>query len=73
MDGDFFGISANPFHLTPDPRYFFAGPTGRRAVANLLFGLEQQEGVIVVTGGAGCGKSQLLAHLAIAKIYPYMR
>lgn len=63
MYGDFFGFSALPFQLTPDPRFFFHGPTHRRAVAHLLFGLEQREGFVVVTGEAGCGKTAMLGHL----------
>ncbi len=63
MYTEFYGLSAFPFQLTPDPRFFFESSIHRRAVAHLLFGLDQGEGFIVVTGDIGAGKTTVLGHL----------
>lgn len=59
----FYGLTALPFQLTPDPRFFFESSVHRRAVAHLVFGLEQSEGFIVITGDVGAGKTTILGHL----------
>jgi general secretion pathway protein A len=63
MFTDHFGLSANPFQLTPDARYWFDSRTHKKAMAYLGYGLAQGEGFIVVTGEVGAGKSTLVAHL----------
>ncbi|MGE5548725.1 MAG: XrtA/PEP-CTERM system-associated ATPase [Solirubrobacterales bacterium] len=63
MYTEFYGLTAFPFQLTPDPRFFFESTVHRRAVAHLLFGLEQSEGFIVITGDVGAGKTTILGHL----------
>lgn len=52
-----------PFRLTPDPNFFYAGQTHTKALAYLRYGLQQGEGVIVLTGDAGTGKSTLISYL----------
>ncbi|MTJ81460.1 MAG: AAA family ATPase [Telmatospirillum sp.] len=63
MYNEFYGLSASPFQLTPDPRFFFESSVHRKAMAHLLFGLEQSEGFIVITGEIGAGKTTILGHL----------
>lgn len=63
MYTEFYGLTALPFQLTPDPRFFFQSSVHRRAVAHLMFGIEQSEGFIVVTGEVGAGKTTILGHL----------
>ncbi|MEO5374833.1 MAG: XrtA-associated ATPase [Alphaproteobacteria bacterium] len=63
MYGQFYGFSAPPFLLTPDHRFFFESTVHRRAVAHLMFGLNQGEGFIVITGDVGAGKTTLVGHL----------
>lgn len=58
-----FGLTANPFALTPDPRFWFATRSHRKAMAYLGYGLAQKEGFVVVTGDIGAGKTTLMAHL----------
>lgn len=58
-----FGLSAAPFQLTPDARFWFASRTHRKAMAYLGYGLAQAEGFIVITGEIGAGKSTLAGHL----------
>ena len=63
MYSDHYGLSGQPFQLTPDARFWFESRTHRKAMAYLGFGLAQSEGFIVVTGEIGAGKSTLAAHL----------
>ena len=58
-----FGLTGKPFALTPDPRFWFATASHRKAMAYLSYGLQQREGFIVVTGDIGAGKTTLIAHL----------
>ena len=63
MYSDHFGLSGQPFQLTPDARFWFGSRTHRKAMAYLGYGLAQGEGFIVVTGEIGAGKSTLVGHL----------
>jgi len=63
MYSEHYGLSGQPFQLTPDARFWFESRTHRRAMAYLGFGLAQGEGFVVVTGEIGAGKSTLAAHL----------
>ncbi len=58
-----FGLTGQPFQLTPDARFWFESRTHRKAMAYLGYGLAQGEGFIVITGEIGAGKSTLAAHL----------
>lgn len=55
----FFGLREKPFALSPDPRYLFLSAAHREALAHLLYGIEQGEGFIAVTGEVGTGKTTL--------------
>ncbi len=59
----YYGLSDLPFQLTPDPRFFFESSVHCKAMAHLLFGLEQCEGFIVVTGEVGAGKTTILSYM----------
>ena len=63
MFDDFYGLTARPFQLTPDPNFYFESGTHRKALSYLGYGLAQGEGFIVITGEVGAGKSTLVAHL----------
>ncbi len=56
----FYGFRKNPFRLTPDPTFLFLSPSHREALAHLLFGVEQGDGIVVLTGEIGAGKTTLL-------------
>src|SRR4051794_1255076 len=58
-----YGLTGQPFQLTPDARFWFASRTHRKAMAYRGYGLAQGEGFIVVTGEIGAGKSTLVGHL----------
>lgn len=55
----FYGLNGKPFHLTPDPRFFFESTGHARALAYLHYGIEQGEGFVIVTGDIGTGKTTL--------------
>jgi general secretion pathway protein A len=59
----FYGLSAKPFQLKPDPDFFFGSKGHKRALAYLEYGLEQGEGFIVITGEVGAGKTTLVRSL----------
>lgn len=55
----FYGLREKPFSLTPDPRFLFLSESHREALAHLLYGIEQSEGFMAVTGEVGTGKTTL--------------
>ncbi len=55
----FYGLREKPFSLSPDPRYLFLSSSHREALAHLLYGIDQGEGFIVVTGEVGTGKTTI--------------
>jgi general secretion pathway protein A len=57
-----FGLRENPFHVSPDPRFYFSTSAHDAALAELLFGAETRQGLIVLTGEAGTGKTTVLNH-----------
>jgi general secretion pathway protein A len=59
----YYGLSAKPFQLKPDPRFFFGSKGHKRAMAYLEYGLSQGEGFIVITGEVGAGKTTLVRNL----------
>lgn len=66
MYDSFYGLTARPFQLTPDPRFWFESATHRTAMSYLGYGLAQGEGFIVITGEVGSGKTTLVGHVAEA-------
>jgi len=59
MYTEFYGLREKPFALTPDPRFLFLSASHREALAHVLYGIEQGEGFISVTGEVGTGKTTL--------------
>ena len=59
----FYGFRENPFRLTPDPDYLFLSANHQEALGHLLFGANEGNGVVVVTGEIGTGKTTLLRTL----------
>ena len=59
----FYGLTAKPFQLNPDPSFYFGSRQHRRAMAYLEYGLHQNEGFIVVTGEVGAGKTTIVRSL----------
>jgi putative secretion ATPase (PEP-CTERM system associated) len=63
MYAAFYGFHDNPFLMTPDARLFYASSVHSRAHAHLVYGLEQREGFVIVTGEVGAGKTTLIERL----------
>lgn len=63
MYESYYGLSAKPFQLRPDPNFFFGSKGHKRAMAYLDYGLSQGEGFIVITGEVGAGKTTLVRNL----------
>lgn len=63
MYESFYGLSANPFRLSPSPDFFYSSDGHKRALAYLRYGVSRGEGFIVITGGIGVGKTTLAGAL----------
>ena len=63
MYESFYNLTAMPFQLTPDSRFFFGSKGHSRAIAHLNYGLAQGEGFIIVTGEVSAGKTTLVEWL----------
>lgn len=63
MYESFYGLSAKPFQLKPDPNFFFGSKGHKRAMAYLEYGISQGDGFIVITGEVGAGKTTLMRTL----------
>jgi len=57
------GLKANPFQDTADPTYFWRGEGQLESIANLKFGIEKDEGITLLTGDIGVGKTILATHV----------
>lgn len=55
----FFGLSARPFSLTPDLRFAYHSRSHTHALDQVTSALRRREGLIVVTGAIGTGKTML--------------
>ena len=56
---EFYGLREKPFVLTPDPQFLFLSESHRTAIDYLLYGIDQKEGFIVITGNIGTGKTTI--------------
>ncbi|MGH7194271.1 MAG: ExeA family protein, partial [Candidatus Saccharimonadales bacterium] len=63
MYANYFGLTDNPFSITPDPRYLFLSERHTEALAHLLYGVTESGGFIQLTGEVGTGKTTLLNRL----------
>jgi general secretion pathway protein A len=59
----YYRLGAKPFNLTPDPRFLFLTPSHREALAQLVYGVQERKGFILLTGEVGTGKTTLLRTL----------
>src|ERR1043166_1051303 len=59
----FFGLTDKPFALTPNPKFVFYSQQYREAEGQLLYGINNREGFMLVTGQPGTGKTTLCRDL----------
>jgi general secretion pathway protein A len=55
----FYGLREQPFALSTDPRFLFMSASHRRAYDDLLTGLRRREGLMLLTGETGTGKTTM--------------
>jgi general secretion pathway protein A len=60
MYNRFFGLREHPFSINPDPRYLFLAPQTQRALDQLTYGIQSRQGLILLTGEAGTGKTTVI-------------
>jgi general secretion pathway protein A len=53
----FYGLTRNPFEVSPDPFFFYSTPDHSEALCSLSYGVLRRKGFVVVTGEAGTGKT----------------
>ena len=56
----FFGLSKEPFHITPDPEFLYLSPSHRQALGSIIYGINQRKGFIAIVGEVGVGKTTIL-------------
>ena len=76
MYSSFFGLRSRPFQLTPDPEFLFLSRVHKKTLTYLTYGINENQGFILVTGEVGTGKTTLIrkvmktlpADLVLAKV-----
>jgi type II secretory pathway predicted ATPase ExeA len=64
-----FGLLSRPFPPTPDPACYYPATSHERALARLRRGLDDGEGLLLLTGAPGTGKT-LLCHCLLENLPP---
>jgi type II secretory pathway predicted ATPase ExeA len=64
-----FGLKRRPFRSTPDSDSYYPATTHEQALARLLQGIEADEGLLLLTGAPGTGKT-LLCHRLLERVPP---
>ena len=55
-----YGFKTDPFHITPDPRFFYLSASHKEAYASMVYGLKKRKGFIAVIGEVGLGKTTVV-------------
>lgn len=58
-----FGLRENPFSVSPDPRRLFLTRQTQKAFNGMVAGIQSRQGLILLTGDVGTGKTTLLNSL----------
>jgi general secretion pathway protein A len=58
-----FGLQRNPFHVSTNPHGFYSTAAHDEALSQLVFGIESRQGMMVLTGEPGTGKTTILHYL----------
>jgi general secretion pathway protein A len=56
----YYGLTRNPFEVSPDPFFFYPTTQHKEALAILHYGVLRQKGFVVVTGEVGTGKTLIV-------------
>ncbi len=57
MYKEYFGLKEPPFSIAPDPNYLYMSDNHREALAHLLYGINSDNGFVLLTGDVGTGKT----------------
>jgi putative secretion ATPase (PEP-CTERM system associated) len=60
MYTEFFGLSAKPFELLPNPEFLYLSGGHKKALSYLQYGVQEHAGFTLLTGDVGSGKTTLL-------------
>jgi len=63
MYNQFFGLTKDPFRMTPDPAFLFLTSAHREALAGVTYAILNRKGFVVLMGDAGTGKTTLLTRI----------
>jgi len=55
-----FGLGANPFSLSPKLDFLYKSETYEESMAHLVYGLDNNEAIVLITGPVGIGKTMVL-------------
>ncbi len=59
----YFGLLEKPFAIAPSPRYLYMSELHREALAHLLYGIDSDGCIILLTGDVGTGKTTVCRFL----------
>lgn len=56
----FYGLKESPFQISTNPRFLWLGEKHQEALASLRYGILDNKGFLLLTGGVGTGKTTLI-------------
>ena len=51
----YYNMPAEPFGVTPDPRFLYLSPDHKEALGALVYGVRERKGFISIVGEVGTG------------------
>ena len=60
MYQQFYNLTREPFHVTPDPQFLYLSESHQQALASIMYGIEKRKGFVAITGGVGVGKTTIV-------------
>jgi type II secretory pathway predicted ATPase ExeA len=60
----FYGFSEKPFSLSPDPKFLYSSTVHEELTQTLLVAIRRRDGIVVLTGEAGTGKTTVCRAVA---------
>ena len=57
---DYYCLSQAPFHITPDPKFFFLSSSHQAALGTIAYSIASRQDLVAIFGEAGVGKTTLL-------------
>lgn len=63
MYNNYFELSEKPFTIAPNPQYLYMSKRHQEALAHMLYGLQGEGGIMVLTGEVGTGKTTICRSL----------